>query len=264
LHTTLRNAELTKYASNSLLSLLISFSNELAAICEAVPGTDIDVVMDGLHLDKRLSPVVNGSLVKPQILSYLRAGCGFGGSCLPKDVNALRSFAHEQGVQTPLLDATIAVNEARAAKVIAILEKAIGDLPKKEIALLGLAFKPHTDDVRESPALKIIAALLGKGCLVRTYDPMVSAKSLDLNKDLVVDCDSAESAMAGADAVVIATAWPEFAALDWERLTKKMRQSTVVDGRRLLARIALPPNVVYCPIGLHQTDSALAKLGSEL
>lgn len=253
LHTNLRNAELTKYCSNSLLALLVSFSNELATLCEKFPDVDIDVVMDGTHLDKRLSPLVDGKLVRPQILSYLRAGCGFGGSCLPKDVMALRRFAQSQGVDTPLLDAIMAVNNERAEQLMQMLETVLGDLRTREVAVLGLSFKPNTDDIRESPALRLISSLLTKGCRVRSYDPMVSASSLPPEFSRVVPAENAYDASENADALIIATAWEEFAALDWDRLTANMRKAVVLDGRRLLVKKSLPPQVVYLPIGSHHS-----------
>ena len=126
--TSLRNAEMTKYASNALLAALVSFSNEFAALCEATPGTDVDEVLNGLHLDRRLSPIHQGERVTPGILAYLRAGCGFGGSCLPKDVSALRDFARKQGVAPRLLDAVSAVNAGRPAQLVALAEDAMGTL----------------------------------------------------------------------------------------------------------------------------------------
>ncbi|HEY9760856.1 MAG TPA: UDP-glucose/GDP-mannose dehydrogenase family protein [Oculatellaceae cyanobacterium] len=249
LHTNLRNAELTKYCSNSLLALLVSFSNELATLCEKFPDIDIDVVMDGAHLDRRLSPVIDGKLIRPQILSYLRAGCGFGGSCLPKDVMALRRFAQSQGVDTPVLDAVMTVNNERAEQLMQMLEMVLGDLRTREVAVLGLSFKPNTDDVRESPALRLISTLLSKGCRVRSYDPMVSASSLPQEFSRVVPAESAYAASENADALIIATAWEEFASLDWERLTANMHKAIILDGRRLLAKKQLPPRVVYLPIG---------------
>jgi UDPglucose 6-dehydrogenase/GDP-mannose 6-dehydrogenase len=253
MYTSLRNAELTKYASNSLLALLISFSNELAGLCEAISDTDIDVVMDGLHLDKRLSPKVNGERVTPQILNYLRAGCGFGGSCLPKDVNALRRFADLHNVPTPLLDATMNVNDARPLQVVSMLESKLRGLENREIALLGLAFKPNTDDLRDSPALKILEILLQKGCRVRAYDPMVSSLTGDgCNSSFraVEVCSSSEEALLDVEAVIIATSWPEFKNLDWKVLGQSMKSPLIIDARRHLRKSSLPPEVVYYPIGI--------------
>ena len=249
LATSLRNAELIKYASNSLLATLVSFSNEIAGLCEAMPGTDVNVVMDGLHLDRRLTPLVDGKPVQPGILSYLRAGAGFGGSCLPKDVNALRTFGRGIDAPTPLLDAVMAVNNARPERVLALLSKTLGGLAGRKVALLGLAFKPDTDDLRDSPALATLARLKAAGADVRAYDPIVSKLAPKSVTDLCRTCLDATEALAAADAAVIATAWPEFAALDWAALAGRMARPIVVDGRNLLDPASLPPGLIYLPIG---------------
>jgi len=249
-HTSLRNAELIKYTSNSLLSVLISFSNEIAGLCEAIPGTDVETVMDALHLDKRLSPVLNGQRIKPDILTYLRAGIGFGGSCFPKDVNALRMFAREREIEMPMLDATMQVNGRRPRQVVDLVEQSAGGLSGRTVALLGLAFKPDTDDLRESPSLTIIRHLLERGAVVRAYDPIAAgaAKSL-LDTERVTLCDTPEELLTGVDAAVIATAWPEFARWDWAALGKLMRRPVIVDGRSVLRRVQLPEFMIYQTIG---------------
>jgi UDPglucose 6-dehydrogenase/GDP-mannose 6-dehydrogenase len=248
--TTLRNAELIKYSSNSLLSVLISFSNEIASICEQLPETDVETVMQALHLDRRLSPVVEGKRVSPQILSYLRAGCGFGGSCLPKDVNALRAFSKDLGIATPLLDATVAVNVARGKQVIDLLEKSIGCLRGKKIGVLGLTFKPETDDLRESSALKMIDHLEAKQAQVHAYDPQVKTAVPALGKRSFVICQSAKEAYQSADALVIATAWEEFKSLNWQEIAREMRNPVILDGRRLLSVQNIPENIILQPIGV--------------
>lgn len=248
LFTTLRNAEMIKYASNALLATLISFSNELAALCEATPGSDIDAVMDGLHLDRRLTPLVEGRPVRPGILDYLRAGCGFGGSCLPKDLRALRAFARAQGVPTPLLDAVWAVNAARPDALVALAERRLGGLDGRVVAVLGLAFKPGTDDLRASPSLAVVDRLVARGAAVRAYDPLVAAAALPYDGAATV-CSSGAEALVGADAAIIATAWPEFARWDWRALSRAMRQPVIVDGRGALRGVVLPPEVVYLPVG---------------
>jgi UDPglucose 6-dehydrogenase/GDP-mannose 6-dehydrogenase len=251
LHTTLRNAELIKYASNSLLSVLISFSNELAGLCEALPGTDVDTVMTGLHLDRRLSPMAGDVRVRPGILDYLRAGIGFGGSCLPKDVNALRVFARERGVVTPLLDATVRVNTDRARRVIDQLERLLGGLSDRTIAVLGLAFKPGTDDLRESPAFALIRVLRERGARVRAFDPLAmeaARRAMGGTADYELS-SSPEEALTGADGVLVATAWPEFTEWDWDALCRLMRRPVILDGRHALARVRLPGSAVYQVIG---------------
>jgi UDPglucose 6-dehydrogenase len=248
--TTLRNAEMTKYASNALLATLISYSNEIAAICEATPGTDVEQVMDGLHLDRRLNCTVDGKRYSPAILSYLRAGCGFGGSCLPKDVTALKVHGQNRGVTPHMLDAVLAVNRSRPSALISMAEAAVGNLKGKTIAVLGLAFKPGTDDLRDSPALALIDLLHEKGAVVRGYDPFIS--SLPQNGNGVSVCKSAQEALQGADAAVIASGLPELASLNWGSLAQEMRQPVVIDGRSTLRATKLPPQIQYIRIGQTQ------------
>ena len=245
----IEEAELTKYASNALLSLLISFSNELAGLCEATAGTDVETVMEGLYLDRRLSPAVDGARVRPEILSYLRAGIGFGGSCLPKDVNALRVYGRLNGVPTPMMDAVMLTNTARPARVVEMALKALGSLEGKTIALLGVAFKAGTDDLRSSPGLAILQALETRGAKVRAFDPFLSPKAAEragLNGSY---CPTLELAVKDADAVLITTGDPVFRNADWERLSSSMRGPVVIDGRNALRHVTLPAAMRYFPIG---------------
>ncbi|MBM3802749.1 MAG: UDP-glucose/GDP-mannose dehydrogenase family protein [Acidimicrobiia bacterium] len=244
--TTLRNAELIKYSSNSLLALLISYSNELAGICERTPGTDIDVVIRGLGLDRRLSPAIKGvGRVTPEILSYLRAGIGFGGSCLPKDVSALRAFAKARQAPTDLIDAVLSVNARRSSEIARLLGPAMGN--QREVAVLGLAFKPGTDDLRDSPALALCMALSESGWHVRGYDPKFPSAGAFPYGRL---CASLDDAVELADAAVLATAWPEFVQADWRQLASRMRRPLIVDGRNALKEVVWPDFVDYRPIGV--------------
>ncbi len=254
LFTTIRNAEMTKYASNALLATLVSFSNEFASLCEATPGTDVEFVMSALHLDRRLSPISEGRRIRPGILSYLWAGSGFGGSCLPKDIAALRNFAAGNGVATRLLDAVAEVNAERPAQLIRLLESTLDSLRGKKIAVLGLAFKPGTDDVRDSPSVVLIDLLAKAGASVRAFDPMVSTLHGNHNVEVA---SSIDLAVAGADAAVIATAWPEFAACDWVSLCRSMRQLIVIDGRSARRGVKLPEGAVYVPIGTHYSPKGI-------
>jgi UDPglucose 6-dehydrogenase/GDP-mannose 6-dehydrogenase len=255
--TTLRNAEMVKYASNSLLATLVSFSNEIAAVCEATPGTDVDEVLRGVHLDRRLAPIANGQRVRPGIADFIWAGAGFGGSCLPKDVNALRAYARELGVVPHVLDAVVAVNDARPAQLCAMVENAIGSLSGARIALLGLAFKPGTDDVRDSPALASARVLAAAGATIRAIDPLIRRAPSDSNwDDLLTVCASPAEALDGADAALLATAWPEFATWDWQALLPTMRRRIVVDGRNTLRTVAWPANTQYLGIGRTRDNDA--------
>lgn len=245
LFTTLRNAEMIKYASNAFLATLVSFSNEFAAICEATPGTDVEEVLNAVHLDRRLS-YRGDSARRLGILTYLRAGCGYGGSCLPKDVSALRHYSRQQNVTPHLLDAVAAVNAERPHQLITLAEKAIGSLRGATVAVLGLVFKPDTDDLRDSQALVVTKLLKQNGAAVRAYDPMISALDDPAGAQI---CATAEEALTGADAAIITTAWPEFTAWNWTKLCSRMRRPVVVDGRNALADARFPEGTTYIPIG---------------
>jgi UDPglucose 6-dehydrogenase len=247
LFTTTRNAEMIKYASNTLLATLISFSNELAMICEATPGTDVEEVLKAVHLDRRLSSGQD-DLSPLGILAYLRAGCGFGGSCLPKDLSAIRDYARNHGIATNLLDGVAAVNGARPQQLLSLVEKALGYLPGRVVTILGLAFKTGTDDLRESPALAIASLLRQNGVTGRAYDPILSSRG---NVNGIEVCANAEQALTGTDAAIVATAWPEFAAWDWLQLCALMRHPVLIDGRNALREVQIPPGATYLTIGKH-------------
>jgi UDPglucose 6-dehydrogenase len=255
--TTLRNAEMVKYASNALLATLVSFSNEIAALCEATPETDVDEVLRGVHLDRRLAPMAGGQRIRPGIVDFLLAGAGFGGSCLPKDVNALRAYARARGVAPHVLDAVVAVNATRPATLVAMVERAVGSLRGARIALLGLAFKPGTDDLRDSPALAAARHLAEAGATITAFDPMIreAPPGSDL-ATLVSVRSSAADALAGADAALITTAWPEFATLNWADLCAGMRHPIVVDGRNALRGVTWPAGARYLGIGRAHANGA--------
>jgi UDPglucose 6-dehydrogenase/GDP-mannose 6-dehydrogenase len=206
--------------------------------------------MEGLFLDHRLTPLVNGIRIKPDILSYLKAGIGYGGSCLPKDTNALYNFAQNNNIQMPLLNAVIKINERRPEQVISLLEKKLGKLQNKLVAVLGLTFKPGTDDLRESPAIRLIDALLEKGTKVRAFDPIAMPAAKLALCDRIEFCKDAQSLLKDADAAMIATAWPEFREWNWTELTKTMKTPILVDGRNLLSKTTLSEAIIYLPIGI--------------
>jgi UDPglucose 6-dehydrogenase len=247
-----------KYASNALLATLISFSNEIAALCEATPHADVGSVLRGVQLDRRLSPVVGGRRITPGILSFLWAGCGFGGSCLPKDVNALRAFAREQNLSPHLLDAVMKVNAARPAVLVRLAESAVGSLRGAIVAVLGLAFKAGTDDLRESSALTVIKLLSERGAAVTAYDSIVKAFPREAGFDrLARICATPEEALSGADAAIVTMANPEFSAWSWTRLCAMMRQPILVDGRNSLPEAAQLAGVRYVTIGRMQERQSL-------
>jgi UDPglucose 6-dehydrogenase len=220
LRTDVASAEMIKLASNAFLATKISFINEIANVCEEV-GADVGEVARGMGLDQRI-----GS-------SFLRAGIGYGGSCFPKDVTALKMLAGNSGYHFQLLNAVIEVNELQKRRVVGKLEKHLGTLLGKRIALLGLAFKPETDDMREASSLVLSARLQGEGAEVVAYDPVAAERAGQLLGSVAI-ADSAMAALEGADAAVLVTEWPEFARLDWAEVAARMAQPVLVDGRNFL------------------------------
>lgn len=248
--TTPRNAELIKYTANALLATLISFSNEVAGLCERIPGADVDMVMDGVHLDRRLTPVVDGRRIRPDVQSYLRAGSGFGGSCFPKDVKALQQFAAVSTAPTPMLDAVLSINTRRPAEVAALADRLTGGLQGKVVALLGLTFKPDTDDLRESPALALAAALSARGAVLRAFDPLYADETHPWTGPDIPRTATAADAVAGADLAVLATGWPQFRTLDWAAAAATMRTAVVLDARNAFRDVVWPDTVRYVRVGL--------------
>jgi UDPglucose 6-dehydrogenase len=218
--TDVSSAEMIKLASNAFLATKISFINEIANVCEEV-GADVGEVARGMGLDERI-----GS-------SFLRAGIGYGGSCFPKDVSALKMLAGNTGYHFQLLTAVIEVNELQKRRVVGKLEKHLGSLLGKRIALLGLAFKPDTDDMREASSLVLAARLQGEGAEVVAYDPVASERAGELLSSVEMAA-SADQALEGADAAVLVTEWREFADLDWPAAAKRMARPLIVDGRNYL------------------------------
>jgi nucleotide sugar dehydrogenase len=231
-------AELAKYTSNALLAALISFSNEIGRIAESLPDVDVEDVLGIVHRDRRLSPVINGETVRPGILAYLKAGCGYGGSCLPKDLSALLAFGRETGQEHPLLEGIRSVNDSQGRRVVDIAERAVGDLGGRRAAVLGLAFKGGTDDVRSSPALRIIDELLERGADVVAYDPLVDAAALPAYAESVAFARSLEEALEGAAVAVVTTNADEFSGLRSAAEGDPGAGPVIVDGRRALDRAA--------------------------
>jgi UDPglucose 6-dehydrogenase len=217
--TDLRTAEMIKYAANAFLATKISFINEVAQICEAL-GADVRQVAAGMGLDRRIGP------------QFLNAGIGFGGSCFPKDVQALAFMAEEASCHPQLLRAVLDINRDARRAFVDKLDRALGGLAGRTVAVWGLAFKPNTDDLREAPALEIIAALQARGARVRAYDPAAMGAARGLLPG-VCWCADAYEAAAGADAVALLTEWNEFTGLDLARVAEQMRAPVLVDGRNL-------------------------------
>ena len=222
--TDITSAEMIKSASNSFLVTKVSFINEIANICEAV-GANIDDVARGMGLDQRIGP------------AFLQAGLGYGGSCLPKDATALGFLASNKGYDFKLLKAAIEANTRQRRLVVDKLKQLLGSLKGKKIALLGLAFKPGTDDVTEAPSLDIARLLTAEGAKLCTYDPAAMEKARALLPDSVVFAGDIYSAIDGAHAIILATEWPEFIEADWDKIKKAMdKPYLVLDGRNALPK----------------------------
>jgi UDPglucose 6-dehydrogenase len=234
--TDIASAEMIKLASNAFLATKISFINEIANVCEEL-GADVSEVAGGMGLDHRIGP------------SFLRAGIGFGGSCFPKDVSALKQLAGNSGYHFQLLTAVIEVNELQKRRVVNKLKRHLGSLVGKRIALLGLAFKPNTDDMREASSVVLAARLQAEGAFVRAYDPVAERPARELLTGVEM-CDTAMDALESANAVVIVTEWPEFADLDLAEVRRRMADPVIVDGRNMLsAEAAHSAGLVYEGIG---------------
>jgi len=216
--TDVASAEMVKLAANAYLGTRISFINEIANVCELV-GADVEQVARGMGLDRRIGA------------HYLRAGIGFGGSCFPKDISFLKLLAGNSGYHFQLLNAVIEVNELQKRRVVSKLQKHLGPLRGKRIALLGLAFKPQTDDMREAPSKVLASRLLAEGAEVRAWDPVARADDL---QPAVTVAETALAALETADAAVIVTDWPELRDLDWADARRAMRNPLLIDGRNLL------------------------------
>ncbi|MEM9332534.1 MAG: UDP-glucose/GDP-mannose dehydrogenase family protein [Pseudomonadota bacterium] len=220
LRTERRTAELIKYASNAFLATKISFINQMSDLCDAV-GANVQQVAKGIGLDNRI-----GS-------KFLHAGPGYGGSCFPKDTLALSKTAKDHGTPVSIVDTVISVNEARKKSMITRIENAMGgSVDGKTVAILGLTFKPNTDDMREAPSLVIVPGLQEKGATVRAYDPEGMEEASHLLEN-VIYCDDAYHCMEGADAAVILTEWNQFRALDLKRVRELLNQPTLVDLRNI-------------------------------
>ena len=211
------SAEMIKLAANAALMTRISFINEIANVCEAT-GADVVRVAEGIGLDRRIGP------------SFLRAGIGFGGSCFPKDSLALKQLAANSGYHFQLLNAVIEVNELQKRRVIGKLHRHLGSLRDRKVALLGLAFKPNTDDMREAPSLVLAGRLIAEGAQVRAWDPIVDGSDLH-GVEIAADPTAAAD---GADAVVIVTEWPQLADVEWASVAASMRTPVLIDGRNFL------------------------------
>jgi UDPglucose 6-dehydrogenase len=218
--TDVPSAEMIKYASNAFLATKISFANAVANLCE-LAGADVTQVMKGVGLDARIGP------------AFLSAGLGYGGSCFPKDTDSLIHTAASLGYDFSLLRAVVDINRERAAHFVAAIEKVLSPLDGKIVALLGVAFKPNTDDMREAKSVEVAAQLVARGAAVRAYDPVALDNARGVFPSGVTYSDSPHAAAAGADAIALVTEWNEFKFLNLERVRNAMRRPLIFDGRNL-------------------------------
>jgi UDPglucose 6-dehydrogenase len=221
IRTTLSTAELIKYASNSMLATKISFINMIANLCDKIPGVDVKTVGTAMGLDKRIGPL------------FLNAGLGYGGSCFPKDVKALIAYSRNLGDDSQLLEAVENVNETQPLRAVQFCKEQLGTLKGKNIAILGLAFKPDTDDMREARAVPIINNLIKEGANVTAYDPVAMPVAKTIFKAQIRYATSATECFRNADCCIIVTEWNEFKKLKPEDFTRNMRQPILIDGRRI-------------------------------
>ncbi len=220
LSTDVASAEMIKLAANAFLATKISFINEIANVCEVL-GADVVEVARGMGLDNRIGP------------KFLQAGLGYGGSCFTKDVSALKLLAGNSGYHFQLLNAVIEVNELQKRRVVSKLSRHLGELAGRRVALLGLAFKPNTDDMRGASSLVLAARLQAEGAHVRAFDPIAEEAARALMPQLDYG-DSALEVIEGADAVILVTEWPEFLQLEWSEVARAMRGNLLIDGRNAL------------------------------
>ena len=236
--TNIRTAELIKYVNNAFLAAKVSFINMIANLCQKIPNCDVTAVAEGIGLDKRIGK------------HFLRAGAGWGGSCWLKDLNALTNFARKNGLTLPLIDATLQVNDMQPFVMVELARQLIGKLSNRRVVVLGLAFKPNTDDMREAISIKIVNMLLNEGAEVTVYDPAAISNAKEIFRDTVNYASSANDCIHNADCALIVTEWDEFKSLKPEDFVRHMRIPAVVDGRRIFSPQAFSSKLRFAAIGL--------------
>lgn len=242
LRTSLINAELIKYANNTFLATKISFINEIANICQKIPNTDVKTIAKALGLDTRINP------------KFLRAGLGWGGSCFPKDMKALIKYAENLNYKPILLKAINDVNDLQPYEAIKLTKEIIGDITGKRIAILGLSFKPNTDDIRNAVSIKIINRLLKEGAEVITYDPAAINNTKKIFGNKIKYTDSALSCITKVDCCILVTEWEEFKKLEPEAFLRNMRQPILIDGRKIYNPEEFSKKLKFRAIGLGYTS----------
>ena len=240
LRTNPANAELIKYANNSFLATKVSYINMVANLCEKIPGADVEVVARGIGMDKRIGR------------AFLRAGAGWGGSCWPKDLMAMKSKFREVGVEAPLIDAAQQVNDSQPLQLVRAAKEVLGSIAGKRIAVLGLSFKPDTDDIRGAVSISLIRALLAGGASVRAYDPAAMDNVRNVFHDQIELASSPIEAIRGAECCILVTEWKEFGRLKPKDFTSNMQDPVVIDGRRAFEP-AMMRGIQYTAVGLSKT-----------
>jgi UDPglucose 6-dehydrogenase len=238
LRTTPVNAELIKYANNAFLAMKVSFINMIANLCQKIPGADVEAVAKGIGLDKRIGPL------------FLRAGAGWGGSCFRKDIEALLDFALKRGVDMPLLEATLKVNNAQPYRVVDMARELVGELRGRRVAVLGLAFKPNTDDMRDAVSIKVVKRLLEEGARVVVYDPRAVENAKKVFGSSVEYASSVEECLRGSECAIVVTEWEEFRRLRPEDFLRLMKEPVVVDGRRIYDAELFSSRLRFAAVGL--------------
>lgn len=244
--TNLQTAELIKYTNNSFFSMLISFANEISNISEKIENVDPVEVLKALVADRRITTTKNGEKILPELQSYLIPGCGFGGSCFPKDVKAILNYAQSLKTKTPLIESILEVNEERPNKIISLVEGILGTLNGKKISVLGLTFKPNTDDMRSSPSFDAIKLLNDKNATVFVYDPVISEINQEIRKkyDFTL-VKSLEECLDESECAILLTSWKEFLSIDGELLKKHMKNPKIIDGRNFLSKEKFKEDMYY-------------------
>jgi UDPglucose 6-dehydrogenase len=240
LRMSLASAELAKYASNAFLATKISFINEMANVCERIPGVDVVEIAHAMGLDPRIGP------------EFLRAGAGWGGSCFPKDTKALVAISRKLGYESKLIEEAISINVMQAKRMIELAEEELGNLEGKKIAILGLSFKPNTDDIREAASLKIIELLLAKGAEVAAFDPVAMDNVKEASGDRISYSNSVYECLENADCCMLVTEWSEFKKLQPSDFTRLMRNPILIDGRRIYDPTMFSKKLKLRAIGLGQ------------
>jgi UDPglucose 6-dehydrogenase len=236
--TTLANAELIKYANNAFLATKVSFINSIANLCEKIPGSDVEAIAKGMGLDPRISPL------------FFRAGLGWGGSCFPKDLKAILAYARSLDLNMPILDAALKVNETQPLRAVNKARELLGNLKGKRVAILGLAFKPDTDDIRGAVSIKVMDRLLQEGAEVCAYDPAAMENARRVFGKKILIANSAEECIEGTDCCIIVTEWDEFKNIHPETFKTKMKRPLIIDGRRIYDASEFSNMLEYFVVGL--------------